>query len=60
MANEVGYGKEITHLDVDRVYYPQGMGKAQERSEEMATEWLRVLKNTERFMTVSRTNGETK
>lgn len=59
MANEVGYGKEITHLDVDRVYYPQGMGKAQERSEEMATEWLRVLKNTERFMTVSRTNVET-
>jgi hypothetical protein len=54
MAKVVGYGKEITHLDVDRVYYPEGLGKAVDRNEEMANEWLRVLKNTERFVTIPR------
>lgn len=57
MAKEVGYGDEITHLDVDRVYYPEGLGKAWNRNEEMAEEWLRVLKNTERFVVVPKNEG---
>lgn len=44
MAKVLGYGKEITALDVERVYYPVGLGQAFSRSEEIANELLRVLK----------------
>jgi len=44
MAKALGYGKAITHLDVDRVYSPIGLGVQSERSEAIADELLRVLK----------------
>jgi len=44
MAKDLGYSKEITALDVERVYYPVGLGQAFTRSEEIANELLRVLK----------------
>lgn len=44
MAKDLGYSKEITALDVERVYYPVGLGQAFTRSEDIANELLRVLK----------------
>lgn len=49
MANELGYSKEISHLDVDRVYYPTGLGNQNRRAEEISDELLRVLKGTQGF-----------
>jgi len=49
MANALGYGKAITHLDVDRVYSPVGMWTQMARNEEIQNEWLRVLKATARL-----------
>ena len=46
IAKVLGYGKEITALDVDRVYSPIGLGKAFDRSEEIANELLRVLRSS--------------
>ena len=46
MAKAVGYGKAITHLDVDRVYYPVGLGEQSKRGDELANELLRVLKGS--------------
>jgi len=44
MGKCLGYGKEISHLDVERVYYPVGLGQQRVRVEELITELLRVLK----------------
>lgn len=44
MAKVLGYGKAITHLDVDRVYYPVGLGAQSQKTQEIAEELLRVLK----------------
>ncbi|MGH8235094.1 MAG: DUF6680 family protein [Rhodanobacteraceae bacterium] len=44
MAMVVGYGAAITHLDIDRVYYPTGLGEQSQTSREIAVELLRVLK----------------
>lgn len=44
MAKVVGYGAAITHLDVDRVYYPVGLGEQSQKAQEIAVELLRVLK----------------
>jgi hypothetical protein len=50
MAAELGYGKTVSQIDVDRVYYPIGLGKQVDRSEELADELLRVLKGTQGFV----------
>jgi hypothetical protein len=47
MAKDVGYGQEITALDIDRVYSPVGFGKFNERSEAISDELLRVLKGSQ-------------
>ena len=44
MAKALGYGKAITHLDVDRVYYPVGLGHQSQTVQEIAEELLRVLR----------------
>ena len=44
MAKSLGYGKAITHLDVDRVYTPQYFGTQFQRNEDIANEFLVVLK----------------
>lgn len=47
MANVLGYGRQITHLDVDRVYYPVGLGDQARRTRELSDELLRVLKGSQ-------------
>ena len=47
MAKHVGYGKSISHLDIDRVYYPEGLGRQNERAEAISNELLRVLQGSE-------------
>lgn len=49
MAKVLGYGKAITSLDVNRVYYPIGLDKTVRRNEEIAEELLRVLKASKGF-----------
>lgn len=47
MAKDVGYGKSISHLDIDRVYYPEGLGKQDARAEAISDELLRVLQGSQ-------------
>jgi Family of unknown function (DUF6680) len=47
MARMLGYGPAVTHLDVDRVYYPQGLGDQQKRAQDISDELLRVLKGSQ-------------
>jgi len=44
MGAVLGYGKAITHLDVDRIYYPVGLGTQSQKGQAIADELLRVLK----------------
>ena len=46
MAKGVGYGKEISHLDVDRFYRPVGLVEEQQRVKDISDELLRVLKES--------------
>jgi hypothetical protein len=46
MAKCLGYGDAISHLDVDRVYYPVGVLNQAQMSQELQAELLRVLKAT--------------
>jgi hypothetical protein len=50
MAREVGYGKTITHLDADRVYYPVGLGKQADQQQAISDELLRVLRGSHGFV----------
>ena len=49
IANDVGLGKTITHLDVDRVYMPVGISEANMTARQIGSELLRVLKATQSF-----------
>ena len=46
MAKVVGYGKKITHIDVDRVYTPVGLSEDRERMKKIGEELLRVLQES--------------
>jgi hypothetical protein len=46
MASVLGYGKAITHLDVDRVYYPVGLANQNAKAQQIADELLRVLRES--------------
>jgi hypothetical protein len=46
MANDIGYGGTITHLDIDRVYNPISLGQRTRREQEISDELLRVLKGS--------------
>jgi len=52
MAKVLGYGKAISHLDVDRVYSPVGIWEQFTRSQELQKELLRVLKETKSLVAV--------
>ena len=54
IAADLGYGRSITHLDVDRVYYPVGLGRQAERANEISTELLRVLRNSQGIVVAPR------
>lgn len=47
MAARLGYRREISHLDMDRVYIPAGVADSAARGHELMVELLRVLKNTD-------------
>jgi hypothetical protein len=49
MANVLGYGKQISHLDVDRVYIPNSVVNQFNQNQELWTELLRVLRATGHF-----------
>jgi hypothetical protein len=49
MAKSLGYGKEISHLDVERTYFPLKFEREFETNREMQQEFLRVLRSTARF-----------
>lgn len=53
IAKVLGYGKAITHLDVDRVYYPVGLGEKSRRTDELLNELLRVLRASGGLQVVS-------
>ena len=53
MAGLLGYKKAISSLDVDRIYYPEGLGKSLDRNEAIANELLRVLKASTGFSLTS-------
>jgi hypothetical protein len=46
MASVLGYGKAISHLDVDRVYYPVGLGAQNKKVQELLDEFLLVLRQS--------------
>jgi hypothetical protein len=46
MARVLGYGKDVSYLDVDRIYSPVGTWTQFERSEELQAELVRVLRAT--------------
>ncbi len=48
MAKVLGFGKTISHLDVDRVYRPMGIWEQINAAQELQRELLRVLKSTGR------------
>jgi hypothetical protein len=50
MAKVLGYGKAISHLDVDRVYYPVGLGKQADQAQAISDELLRVLRGSQGFV----------
>jgi hypothetical protein len=47
MAKTLGYGKAITHLDVDRAYSPIGLENQNQKGTQIADELLRVFKGTQ-------------
>jgi len=48
VAKSLGYGRTISHLDVDRVYSPVGIWEQVSWAQDLQTELLRVLKSTAR------------
>ncbi len=46
IAKVIGYGKKITHIDVDRVYIPVGLREDAQRTRDIGKELLRVLKES--------------
>jgi len=56
MAKTLGYGAAITHLDIDRVYYPVGLGEQSQKAQEIAEELLRVLKSSGGVQFIERSN----
>lgn len=48
-ARAAGFGKSITHLDMDRVYRPVGWWQQTNWSSDVQTELLRVLRATARL-----------
>lgn len=49
MAKTLGYGKEISHLDMDRVYTPVALEEDAQRNNELMDQLLRVLKATKKL-----------
>jgi len=58
MAKAVGYGKEISHLDVTRFYMPVGLVQERQRQKEIGDELLRVLKESHGIKIVQKEQSE--
>ncbi|MBL8745079.1 MAG: hypothetical protein JNK58_01845 [Phycisphaerae bacterium] len=46
MARSLGFAKNMSVLDLDRIYMPEGLGRQARLMEDTQIEWLRVLKNS--------------
>ena len=57
MSKELGY-KDLSQVDLDKCYIPQGYVDDAEYQKKMAGLWQRVLENTERFVVVPRSDQE--
>lgn len=57
LASALGYGKAISHLDVDRVYIPKGVVNDFAMTRALWEELLRVLKNTDTLAARPRRSG---
>jgi len=60
MAKVVGYGKKISHIDVDRVYTPVGLSEDALRMKDIGNELLRVLKESGGLKITSKEHPEKK
>lgn len=49
MSQELHYSK-LSQIDLDKFYIPQGHADEAEFQQQASEHWLRVLKNTERFL----------
>jgi hypothetical protein len=58
MAVDLRY-PTLKQTDIDKFYIPQGHVDEVEFQREVGTEWLRVLKNTERFLVEKKTEEST-
>jgi len=57
IANNLGYKREITSLDVDKVYFPIGLKDQLENVSEIVTELKRVLKETKAISVIPKEEG---
>lgn len=57
MAKDLGYNN-LTQVDLDKFYIPQAHVDQIDFQREVSGEWLRVLKNTEKFLVERRTEGK--
>jgi hypothetical protein len=49
MAHEIGLGKRIDYLDINRVYFPQALADENIYNYNAKAEWLRILQNSKSF-----------
>lgn len=57
MSRDLSY-KGLSQVDLDKFYIPQGHVDDADFQRKVATQWLRVLENTERFVTTPRADKE--
>lgn len=57
MATELGY-KNLSQIDLDKFYVPQGHIDDAEFQKKVGQQWARVLENTEHFVVQMRKSGE--
>ena len=50
MANVCGYGHEIKHIDVDRVYYPKALEQSAKDQRDMTAAMLKFLKGVAAYL----------
>ena len=56
MAKDLGYSKQLSQWDVDRVYSPRGVAEDSNRIRKVFDELLRLLKSTHAIATLPKTS----
>ncbi len=57
IAQDLGYSK-LSHIDLDKFYFPQGHFDDAEFQRKVGQQWARVLENTEHFVVKARDTNE--